>query len=194
MSATMTTEDLARTAEEVVKGVDGKALLETVVFSDEVTLVLDKAFIVPVLEALRNDDRLAMKMLSDVTAVDYYEVGRVPRFDVVYHLFSYETALRLRVRCGVDEEEEQCRIDSVCGLWSGASFMERETFDMYGIVFDGSPDPRRIIMPENWQGYPLRKDFALGGSTSFYFKQDSNEYEGEPDDLIPRIRVQDSDI
>ena len=69
-----------------------------------------------------------------------------------------------------------------------------KTDDMFGIVFNNHPDMRRIIMPDNWEGHPLRKDFPLGGSESFYYKQDTHEYAGEPNDLVPRIRVQESDV
>lgn len=186
--------ELETTAAEVVRGVDAAALLDRIIFRDEVTLLVDKRFIKAVIRALRKDPRLAFDLLSDVTAVDYLELGREPRFDVVYNLYSLKHFHRLRLRVPVGEGEEECRIDSICELWAGASFMERETYDMFGIRFDGHPDLRRILMPDDWQGHPLRKDFPLGGAKSFYYKQDTNEYAGEPDDLVPRIRVQEGDV
>jgi NADH-quinone oxidoreductase subunit C len=189
-----TPQELEQLALEIVRGVEADAAIESIVFSDEVTLVVRKEPIVEIVRALKEDARTAMNLLSDVTAVDYLEAGRTPRFDVVYHLYSLEHYHRLRLRAPVGEEPAECRIDSVCGLYSGANYMERETYDLFGIVFDGHPDLRRILMPDNWDGHPLRKDFPLGGSKSFYYKQDTNEYAGEPDDLVPRIRVQDSDI
>lgn len=179
---------------DVLKRVGAAALIDSIIFRDELTLVVDKAWILSILQALRDDSRLAFNHLSDVTAVDYLEQGRVPRFDVVYHLYSYDHFHWIRLRVPVAEAEGECCIDSACGLWAGANFMEREAWDMFGIRFNGHPDPRRILMPDNWKGHPLRKDFPLGGATSFYFKQDTDEYAGEPDDLIPRIRVQDGDV
>ena len=186
--------ELVQIAAEAVGPVSGNALLDKVVAHGEVTLVVDKNIIVPIVKTLRADARLAFDMLSDVTAIDYLEAGREPRFDVVYHLYSLTHFHRLRLRAPVGGAEADCHIDSLCGLWTGASFMERETYDMFGIRFDGHPDLRRILMPDDWKGHPLRKDHPLGGATSFYYKQDTDEYAGEPDDLIPRIRVQDSDV
>ena len=186
-------ESWVSAAESAVRAAAADALLDTIVFREEGTLVVDRHAIVAVIGTLRENPRTALDMLLDVTAIDYLEVGREPRFDVVYHLFSLAHHSRLRLRAPVPEGEE-CRIGSVTGLWKGASFMEREVWDMFGIRFDGHPNLRRILMPDNWEGHPLRKDFPLGGATSFYYKQDTNEYAGEPDDLVPRIRVQEGDV
>ena len=96
--ARVTPEDLGQVAGEIVSGVDASALLETIVTDSEATLVVDKRAIVAVLKALREDARTALEMLSDVTAVDYLEVGREPRFDVVYHVFSLRHAHRLALQ------------------------------------------------------------------------------------------------
>src|SRR5688500_9597531 len=122
----LTTTDLGQLASETAKGVDSGALLDTIVFRDEVTLVVDKRFIKLILRALREHPQLAINQLSDVTAIDYLELGRVPRFDVVYHLNSLVHFHRIRLRAPVEEEESQCEIDSICELWGGASYMERE--------------------------------------------------------------------
>ncbi|HSJ28277.1 MAG TPA: NADH-quinone oxidoreductase subunit C [Acidimicrobiia bacterium] len=95
----------------------------------------------------------------DVTAVDWFRQRR-PRFDVVANLLSHRHVLRLRVIAGVDGDEPH--IPSLTPIWPGANFAERETYDMYGIVFDGHPDLTRILMPDDWVGFPLRKDFAVG--------------------------------
>jgi NADH-quinone oxidoreductase subunit C len=187
-------QELEQVATEIARAVASDSVIESIVAHGETTLVVYKESIVPVIRALKTDARTAFDMLVDVTAVDYLEAGREPRFDVVYHLNSIEQHHRLRLRVPVGEAEDECAIDSICCLYSGANFMERETFDMFGIVFDDHPDPRRILMPDNWEGHPLRKDFPLGGSKSFYYKQDANEYAGEPDDLIPRIRVQEGEV
>lgn len=183
---------LLETASAAVGAVSADALLDAILFRDEVTLVVDKQYVVKAIEVLRRNPELAFDMLVEVTAIDYLEVGREPRFDVVYALVSLTHRHRIRLRAPVPEAD--CHIQSIVPLWKGADFLEREVFDMFGIVFDGHPDLRRILMPDDWEGHPLRKDFPLGGATSFYYKQDTDEYAGEPGDLVPRIRVQDSDV
>ena len=118
------------------------------------------------LEALKHD---GFGMLLDVGGVDYLE--RVPRYDVVYHLLKLPRAAasvaalgrpeRVRVLCGVPGESPN--VPSVSDLWPSADWAEREIFDLYGIVFDGHPDLRRIQMPDEWEGHPLRKDYPLRG-------------------------------
>jgi NADH-quinone oxidoreductase subunit C len=117
------------------------------------------------LEALKND---GYAMLLDLGAVDYLQ--RKPRFDVVYHFLKLApkkatvaevgTPARLRVLCGVDQGE---RLPSVMDLWKSADWAEREIYDLFGIVFDGHADLRRIQMPYDWEGHPLRKDYPMRG-------------------------------
>lgn len=95
------------------------------------------------------------EMLVDVTAVDW--LAGSPRFDVVINLLSMQHALRLRVIVETDEE-----VPSLVSVWPGANYAEREVYDMFGIVFNGHPDLTRILMPDDWEGFPLRKDFAVG--------------------------------
>jgi NADH-quinone oxidoreductase subunit C len=95
----------------------------------------------------------------DVTAVDWFRQRR-PRFDVVANMLSHRHVLRLRVIAQVDGDDP--RIPSLTPIWPGANFTERETYDMFGIVFEGHPDLTRILMPDDWVGFPLRKDFAVG--------------------------------
>ncbi len=118
------------------------------------------------LEALKAD---GFAMLLDIGGVDY--PGRAPRFDVVYHLLNLPvhvasaaeigTPARTRVLCGVTEDAAS--VPSVTDLWPSADWAEREIFDLYGIRFEGHPDLRRIQMPNDWEGYPLRKDYPLRG-------------------------------
>ncbi|CAN5144223.1 hypothetical protein BH18ACT5_BH18ACT5_08400 [soil metagenome] len=103
------------------------------------------------------------EILSDVTAVDW--LSRQPRFDVVVNLVSMQHRRRLRLIVGVDSE-----VPSLVPVWPGANYAEREVFDMFGIVFTDHPDLTRILMPEEWEGHPLRKDFAVG-SVPVQFKE-----------------------
>jgi NADH-quinone oxidoreductase subunit C len=100
-------------------------------------------------------DELVFDMLMDLTAVDY--LGETPRFEVVYHLYGLDSNERLRIKARV--EESDARIASVTGLWASANWMEREVFDLYGIDFDGHPDMRRILLYDEFEGHPLRKDY-----------------------------------
>lgn len=121
---------------------------------DVVVRVLPAALI-DVCTALRDDPAFAFNFLMDVTAVDY--PGCDPRFEVVYHLYSL--ALNHRVRLKVGAPEAAPRVPSVTAVWPGANWLERETYDMYGIQFDGHPDLRRIYLYEEFEGHPLRKDY-----------------------------------
>jgi NADH-quinone oxidoreductase subunit C len=177
---------------EVLAGVSSSAVVQSKRDRDELSFTLARPWLRPAVVALRDADGLRFDMLSDITAIDYLFEERLPRFDVVYHLYSLPYSHRVRLKVPVEEEDAE--VDSLCGLWSGANFMEREVYDMFGIRFRGHPDLRRILMPEDWVGHPLRKDFPLGASKSFYFKREVQEYAGEPKDLVPRIRVQDGDV
>ena len=106
---------------------------------------------------LREHDEFAMAHLADVTAVD--RMPREPRFDVVYHLFSIKLPLRLRLKVPLALDQP---IASVTGFWMGANFSEREVFDLFGIVFEGHPNLERILLPDDYEGYPLRRDHPLG--------------------------------
>ncbi len=111
-----------------------------------------------ILSYLKNAPGLEFDYLVDLSAVDYLGF-RECRFDVVYHLMSIKYRHRIRVKALVPEQ--QCFIDSVTDLWATANWFERECFDMFGIEFKGHPDLRRILMPEDWNGFPLRKDYPV---------------------------------
>lgn len=108
---------------------------------------------------LRDDGRFLFDSLRDICGADY--ARPVERFEVVYNIYSLRHHRRVRLKVRVDEEE--CRVPSVCEVWPAANWLERETFDMYGIAFDGHPDLRRIYMPPEFEHHPLRKDFPLMG-------------------------------
>ena len=110
------------------------------------------------------------EVCADVTAVDWFRNRRV-RFDVVANLLSHSHLLRLRVIAGVGGDEPS--VPSLTPIWPGAGFAEREVYDMFGIIFEGHPDLTRILMPDDWVGFPLRKDFSVG-SVPVQFK-DSNK-------------------
>lgn len=111
-------------------------------------------------QLLKLDSELGFDVLLSVTAVDWMD-ERDERFEVVYHLLSTRNALRLRVKIAVPEEEPE--VESLVWLWDSANFLERETWDMYGIRFKGHPDLRRILMYDEFTGHPLRKDYPVQG-------------------------------
>ncbi len=158
----------------------------------DLMMTVDRTVIVEVCKRLRDDPDFQFNFCSYITAVDYSALGREPRYEVIYQLYSITKTHRMRVKAGVPEDDAV--IDTVFPVWGAADWMEREAFDMFGIVFRGHPDLRRILMPEDWEGYPLRKDFPLGGVKSFYFKRSTEPRAGEPKNLVPRIREQLSDI
>jgi NADH-quinone oxidoreductase subunit C len=124
----------------------------------ELTLEIAAAKIASVCGFLKYDRKFAR--LSSVTAVDRYPAE--PRFEVVYHLHSVETGERVRLKCRIAGAEPS--IESVTSVWRGANWYEREAFDLFGIQFRNHPDLRRIMLPEDWEGHPLRKDYPITGA------------------------------
>ena len=104
-------------------------------------------------------DQQQFVRLADLTAVDCHI--RVPRFEVIYHLHSFEKNQRLRLKCRLPEAAAE--VDSITSVWRSANWHEREVFDLFGIVFRGHPNLRRIMLPEDWEGHPLRKDYPVHG-------------------------------
>lgn len=132
---------------------------ETSVYRGDTTIRVPRERIAEVCRILRGDEQTHFDYLIDVTAVDW-DV-REPRFDVVYHMRSIPLGHALRIKVGVEDGES---VPSVTGIWDLANWGERETYDMFGIPFEGHPDLRRILMPEDWEdGFPLRKDYPIGG-------------------------------
>lgn len=138
------------------------AILETVQALGETTLIADPAQIVALCKHLRENEGYVR--LSGVTATDLHPAE--PRFEVIYHLHGFDMKTggnnkRLRVKCRVGGESPE--IDSITSIWSGANWYEREVFDMFGISFRNHPNLIRILMPIDWEGYPLRKDYPVHG-------------------------------
>jgi NADH-quinone oxidoreductase subunit C len=134
------------------------AVTEVVDFRDERTLIVAIDHLIPVIAKLRDDEQLRFVFLEDIVADDYYE--EFPRFAVNYHLYSLENKQRIRVRVLVDDPDEGPQ--SLQSLWKIASWLELEVWDLMGIRFQNHPGLRRLFLPEDWQGHPLRKDYPLG--------------------------------
>jgi NADH-quinone oxidoreductase subunit C len=128
----------------------------------ELTLKIDPKLIVEICRFLKQEAQFVR--LSGITAVDWYPSD--PRFEVVYHLHSIERNIRVRLKCSVSEATPE--IGSVTGVWRGANWYEREVFDLFGIRFRNHPDLTRILMPEDWEGHPLRKDYPVHGHKYSY--------------------------
>jgi NADH-quinone oxidoreductase subunit C len=129
----------------------------------QVGVSLKKDMIRDICRYLRDEQSLRMDHLADLTAVDFstYPGDTGMRFEVVYNLISLVFHHRIRLKVRVPEDDP--RIDSVAAIWKTANWHERETYDLMGIKFDGHPDLRRILMPDDWEGHPLRKEYPLKG-------------------------------
>jgi NADH-quinone oxidoreductase subunit C len=121
------------------------------------TLLVPVAHLHATCRALHDAPGLEFVAFTDVTAVDFHP-RRTPRYDLVYHFVSPHRRARVRVKAEVDLGEV---VPTVSNIWPGAGWMEREVYDLFGIVFDGHPDLRRIMMPDDWEGHPLKKDFPV---------------------------------
>lgn len=143
-----------------------EALLEVRVWRNETTVVVRPPELPRICRFLRDDSDLAFDFLSDVTGVDRLLLPEnSPRFEVVYHLYSLHHGRRLRLKVRVDEGQA---VPSVTGVWETANWHEREVYDMFGVSFEGHPDLRRILMPEDWEGHPLRKDYPVEASPKWW--------------------------
>lgn len=141
------------------------AIVDIVRFRDETTIHVERETFRDVCALLRDDERTAFAMLIDLTGVDMLRLRAEPRFDAVALLYSLKNRVRLRIKAGCNDGEP---VPSLVPLWNGANWLERECFDMFGIVFDGHPNLRRILLADDWdEGFPLRKDYPLRGWKEF---------------------------
>ncbi|MCP2678614.1 NADH-quinone oxidoreductase subunit C [Maricaulaceae bacterium NA33B04] len=149
----------------------------------ELTVTIHRDRVEKVLRFLRDDPVCRFTTLIDICGVDW--PNRADRFDVVYHLLSMHLNQRVRVVLATDEDTP---IDSVVELFPAANWFEREAFDMYGILFDGHPDLRRILTDYGFHGHPLRKDFPLTGFTQVIYDEEAKRVVSEPVGLVQEYR------
>jgi NADH-quinone oxidoreductase subunit C len=135
------------------------AIAEVIEFRGETTAVVQRKALREVAAHCRDNKELQFNLLSDATCVDRFPLE--PRFDLNYHLVSISRRDRLRLRVLLSGEDPT--VDSLVPVWPGANWLEREIFDLFGVRFQGHPDLRRILLPEDWEGYPLRKDYPVEG-------------------------------
>jgi len=140
-----------------------EAILSAKSFRNEITVVVTPSEIVRVCRHLKEEPELRYDFLSDLTAVD--RLREHPRFEVVYHLYSLQFKRRVRLKVLVEEGEA---VPSVTQVWGTADWHEREVYDMFGVGVEGHPDLRRILMPEDWEGHPLRKDYPVQASPKWW--------------------------
>jgi len=138
---------------------DAQAVAEVIEFRGEFTVVVPREHLRRACEFLANEPTLRFNFLSDVTAVDKFPVE--PRFELNYHLLSLDRRERLRLKVRLPGQEVVA--PSVVAVWPTANWNEREAYDLMGIQFEGHPDLTRILMPDDWEGHPLRKDYPVEG-------------------------------
>ncbi|HEX8766002.1 MAG TPA: NADH-quinone oxidoreductase subunit C [Candidatus Acidoferrum sp.] len=171
------TESSSQNANVVVESLrswSAQAVSEVIEFRGETTVVVPRDLLRAAAERCRTDAKLQFNLLTDATCVDRYPVE--PRFELNYHLVSIPRRDRVRLQVRLTGQDPV--VDSLVPVWPGANWLEREIFDLFGIRFNGHPDLRRILLPEDWEGHPLRKDFPVEGfrdvpSTGDLFKKSS---------------------
>lgn len=142
---------------EKLRGWNAKAVSEVIEFRGETTIVVPRELLKETAEYCRS--QLGFNYLSDATSLDRFPVE--PRFEMNYHLVSIEKRLKIRLRTRVSGADPT--VDSMVPVWPGAGWLEREIFDLMGIRFNGHPDLRRILLPADWEGHPLRRDYPTEG-------------------------------
>jgi NADH-quinone oxidoreductase subunit C len=161
----------------------GAAVLSSKTAFDELTITVARENIVEVLTKLRDDPALQFEILIDIAGVDY--PARANRFDVVYHLLSPRKNLRLRVKLETNDTDQ---VPSTIPVYPAANWYEREAYDMYGILFSGHPDLRRLLTDYGFQGFPLRKDFPLTGFVETRYDDEKKRVVYEPVKLTQEFR------
>jgi NADH-quinone oxidoreductase subunit C len=149
----------ANVVAECLRSWNANAVVEVVAFRGETTIVVPRELLRAAAEHCRGDAKLKYNLLSDATCVDRYP-GE-PRFELNYHLVSIPRKEKVRLRVWLAGDDPV--VDSLVPVWPGANWLEREVFDLFGIRFTGHPDLRRILLPDDWEGHPLRKDFPVEG-------------------------------
>jgi NADH-quinone oxidoreductase subunit C len=156
-----------------------KDVLDIIRFRDETTIHVTREKLRDIAFYLRDHEHVLLNFLTDLTAVDMLRLRTGPRFDVVAHLYSIPNRRRLRLKAGCDDGEA---VPSLVPVWNGANWLEREAYDMFGVVFEGHPNLRRMLLPDDWdEGHPLRKDYPLRGWKEFPV------YNTER--VVPRVRT-----
>ena len=141
------------------------AIVDIVRFRDETTIHVQPELLREICWMLRNHEQVGLNALTDITAVDMLRLRESPRFDVVVLLYSLTNRVRVRLKAGVDDGQA---VPSLVPIWNGANWLERETYDMFGIIFEGHPNLKRMLLPDDWdEGFPLRKDYPLRGWKEF---------------------------
>ena len=151
----------------------------------QTTVYVSGERVVEIARTLRERPDLRFEFLAELTAVDFWP--REPRFELVYLLVSIEHRLRLRMKVRLPGAD--AHIGTVSGIWPAANWLEREVWDLFGIVFDGHPDLRRLLMPEDWDGFPLRKDFPVQIRRPAYVSEPLQVTEQEFRDSVQRDRL-----
>jgi NADH-quinone oxidoreductase subunit C len=175
-------EALDNLAAHLKAKLDGK-IRDAVMAYGELTVSVDAADIVAVLTFLRDDKQCQFVSFIDISGADY--PSRPNRFDVVYHLLSPKQNLRIRVKVQADEAT---MVPSVTGVYPGADWFEREAYDLYGVLFSGHPDLRRLLTDYGFEGHPLRKDFPLTGFVEVRYDDEMKRVVYEPVELKQEFR------
>jgi len=168
---------------EYLSGKAADAILRTELLHGELTVYAKADQIVPLLKTLRADNRCKFEVLIDICGVDW--PARENRFDVVYHLLSPRLNQRIRIKIEANESDP---IASAIGVFPAANWFEREAYDMYGILFSGHPDLRRLLTDYGFQGHPLRKDFPLTGHVEVRYDDEAKRVVYEPVRLTQEFR------
>jgi NADH-quinone oxidoreductase subunit C len=177
-----TNETLATLGQMIVDALPGAAL-EHVVSFNQLTVTVKTEKIVDVVKFLRDAPDCRFVNITDITAIDY--PGREKRFDVVYHLLSPTMNMRIRLRA---EADETTQVPSIINVFPGADWFEREVYDLYGVIFTGHPDMRRILTDYGFEGHPLRKDFPLTGFVEVRYDDQEKRVLYEPVRLNQEFR------